>query len=190
MSVPLVDPKQLKKIRVQLGMTQAQLARNAGVSQSLVAKLESGQVDPSFTTMKAISEALRSQIRAEGRKASDVMSNPVLSALSSTPLSECINLMRKHGVSQLPVFSGGRVVGAISEGHIVSIIGNAENPKQLMARPVSDYLEPSFPIVDSETPMDALYSLFSFVPAVLVTSGDVVRGIITKIDIIAAGARQ
>ena len=80
MSVSTIDPKQLKKIRVQLGITQSELARAAGVSQSLIAKLESGLVDPSFSTMKAISEALRSQIRIEGKKASEVMSKPVISS--------------------------------------------------------------------------------------------------------------
>jgi len=56
-SVSTIDPKQLKKIRVQLGITQSELAKAAGVSQSLIAKLESGLVDPSFSTMKSISEA-------------------------------------------------------------------------------------------------------------------------------------
>ena len=68
MSVSTIDPKQLKKIRVQLGITQSELARVAGVSQSLIAKLESGLVDPSFSTMKAISEALRSHIKMEEKK--------------------------------------------------------------------------------------------------------------------------
>jgi DNA-binding transcriptional regulator YiaG len=45
-SVSTIDPKQLKKIRVQLGITQSELAKAAGVSQSLIAKLESGLVDP------------------------------------------------------------------------------------------------------------------------------------------------
>lgn len=39
-------------------------------------------------------------------------------------------------------------------------------------------MEASFPTVDVGTPLDALYSLFSFIPAV--------EGIITKIDIISA----
>ena len=38
----------ISKIRKQLGLTQIQLANLAGVSQSLIAKLESGRIDPSY----------------------------------------------------------------------------------------------------------------------------------------------
>lgn len=189
MSVPLVDPKQLKRIRLRLGMTQAELARASNVSQSLVAKLESGHVDPSFTTMKAISETLRSQIRSEGRKASDIMSKPVLSVQASTPLSECINLMRQKGISQVPVYSGQKVLGSVSEGQIVTLLSSASEPKALLATPVSRFAEASFPIVDEKTPVDALYSLFDFVPAVLVASEEQIVGIVTKIDMISADVR-
>jgi predicted transcriptional regulator len=189
MSAPVIDPHQLRKIRIQLGITQAELARSAGVSQSMVAKIESGQVDPSFKTMKAISESLRKHIKTEGRKVSDVMSKPVLSIQASTPLSECINLLRDHSLSQIPIYSGSRLVGSISDKHIVSLLSNSEDLRITLARPISRFLEASFPTVDADTPLDALYSLFSFVPAVLVTSGEKVQGIVTKIDLISAGTK-
>ena len=189
MSVSMVDPRQLRKIRIQLGITQAELARASDVSQSLIAKLESGQVDPSFTTMKAISDALRKHIRSEGRKVSEVMSKPVLSVRVNTPLAECVSLMKNHGLSQLPIYSGLRIVGSISDNHIVSILSNSDDSKIALGKPVSTFMEAAFPMVDIETPLDALYSLFSFVPAVLVTSGDRVEGIVTKIDLIAAGTK-
>ena len=66
MSVSTIDPKQLKKIRVQLGITQSELAKAAGVSQSLIAKLESGLVDPSFSTMKAISRITNRSVHTTG----------------------------------------------------------------------------------------------------------------------------
>lgn len=189
MAVSLIDPKQVKRIRVQVGMTQAALASVAGVSQSLVAKIEAGQVDPSFSTLKAIAEALRVQIRTGGKKAADVMSKPVVSVQANTNLSECINLMRRHGISQLPVFSGSQVVGSVSEGHIVSLLSSTSDPKASLDRPVSRYMEPGYPTVDAATPIDALLSLFNFVPAVLVVSGDKVGGIVTKIDMIWAEVR-
>lgn len=189
MSVQVVDPRQLRKLRIQLGITQSELARSADVSQSMVAKVESGQVDPSFTTMKALSEALHKHIKTEGRKVSDVMSKPVLSIQVSTPLAECINLLRDHSLSQVPIYSGPRLVGSISDRHIVSVLSSTDDPKATLARPVSRYLEASFPTVDTDTPLDALYSLFNFVPAVLVTSAEKVVGIVTKIDLISAGTK-
>jgi len=188
-SVSLIDPRQVRRIRVSLGITQAALAKNAGISQSLVAKIEAGQVDPSFSTMKSIAEALRVQIKSGGKKASDVMSKPVLSVQASTSLSDCIGLMRKRGISQLPVFSGNQLVGSISEGHIVTLLSAGADPKTSLGRPVSRFLQPSYPTVDASTPVDALYSLFNFVQAILVMSGDKVAGIITKIDMLSAEVR-
>jgi len=186
MSVSVVDPRQLKKIRVRLGMTQAALGKAAGLSQSLIAKIESGQVDPSFSTVKAIAEALRVRVREGGKKASDVMSRPLVSVQSNVLLSDCIALMRRRGISQLPVFSGSQAVGSISEGHIVSLLSSGADLQVQLGRAVSKFMEPSYPTVDAGTPIEALYSLFNFVPAVLVTSGDRIEGIITKIDMISA----
>ncbi len=186
MSVSTIDPKQLKKIRVQLGITQSELAKSAGVSQSLIAKLESGLVDPSFSTMKAISEALRSHIRMEGKKASDVMSTPVISVQSTVSISESINLMRKSNVSQLPVYTGSKLAGSITENQIVALLSGVEDPRSTLSRPVSGIMQPTFPVVSMDTPIEALFSLFKFVPAVLVANGEKVEGVITKIDMLSA----
>ena len=189
MSVSLIDPKQVKRIRVSLGITQSALARTAGISQSLVAKIEAGQVDPSFSTMKSIAEALRVQIKSGAKKASDVMSKPVVSVQATTTIQDCIGLMRRRGISQLPVFTGSQVAGSISEGHIVFVLSAGADPKNSLSKPVSRFLEASYPTVDAGTPVDALYSLFNFVQAVLVTSGDRPVGIITKIDMLSAEVR-
>ena len=188
MSVSTIDPKQLKKIRVQLGITQSELAKAAGVSQSLIAKLESGLVDPSFSTMKSISEALRSHIRMEGKKASDVMSSPVASVQSTVSISDSIDLMRKNNISQLPVYSGSKLTGSITENQIVALLSGADDPRSLLSKPISSVMQPTFPIVSTDTPIEALFSLFKFVPAVLVATGDKVEGIVTKIDMLSAEA--
>ncbi len=127
-SVSTIDPKQLKKIRVQLGITQSELAKAAGVSQSLIAKLESGLVDPSFSTMKSISEALRSHIRMEGKKAADVMSSPVASVQSNVSIADSIDLMKKNNISQLPVYTGSKLAGSITENQIVALLSGADEP--------------------------------------------------------------
>ncbi|MFQ5647816.1 MAG: helix-turn-helix transcriptional regulator, partial [Candidatus Aenigmatarchaeota archaeon] len=37
---------EIRKIRKKLGLTQSQLAQEARVSQSLIAKIEAGKLDP------------------------------------------------------------------------------------------------------------------------------------------------
>ena len=95
------------------------------------------------------------------------MSKPVLSVRVNTPLSECVSLMKNHGLSQLPIYSSSRIVGSISDNHIVSILSNSEDPKIALDKPVSGFMEAAFPMVDMKTPLDALYSLFSLCPLCL-----------------------
>ena len=45
---------EISKKRKILGLTQSELAKLAGVSQSLIAKLESGKIEPSYTKVKTI----------------------------------------------------------------------------------------------------------------------------------------
>ena len=44
--------EQLKQIRKQLGLTQTEFAKEAGVSQSLVAKIEAGNIDPTYSKVQ------------------------------------------------------------------------------------------------------------------------------------------
>lgn len=48
----------LKSMRQALGMTQAQLARRAGITQSHLARIELGIVDPQLGTLRKLSKAL------------------------------------------------------------------------------------------------------------------------------------
>ena len=50
--------KDIAKRRRQLCLKQTELAKAAGVSQSLIAKLEAGTIDSSYTKVKAIFDVL------------------------------------------------------------------------------------------------------------------------------------
>ena len=50
--------------RAKLGWTQRDLAEVVGVSQSVIARLESGNHDPRFGTMVAVCQALGLQLKA------------------------------------------------------------------------------------------------------------------------------
>ena len=188
MSSSIIEPRQLKKIRTQLGYTQGALAEVAGVSQSIIAKIEGGSVDPTFNTLSAISRALRAKTTRQGKKAADVMSSPVIGVQEGDSVRRCADLMKKKGYSQLPVFSNERMTGTITDGHIVTLLSEAQDPLKLLDDRVGKHILPSFAVVGRDTPVEALYSLFRYLPAVLVVTGDKVDGIITKIDVLASGA--
>ena len=61
----LPEIKDITRRRKILGLTQNKLARQANVSQSLVAKIETGRVDPSYSKMMKILIALDEE---EGKK--------------------------------------------------------------------------------------------------------------------------
>jgi len=188
MSSSLIEPRQLKKIRTQLGYTQGALAKAAGVSQSIIAKIEAGNVDPTFNTLSAISRALRATTTKQGKKAEDVMSSPVVGVQEGERIRLCAELMKRKGFSQLPVFSGEKMIGTITDSHIVTLLSEAQDPRRLLDDRVGNHILPIFAVVGRETPVEALFSLFRYLPAVLVETGDKVEGIITKIDLLASGA--
>src|SRR5687767_16022587 len=57
--IPEID--EVRLLRRQLGLTQQELARMAGVSQSLIAKIERGLVQPSYSNVKRLVEALEAE---------------------------------------------------------------------------------------------------------------------------------
>jgi predicted transcriptional regulator len=58
--------RSLIEARIARKMTQTELARKAGVSQSVIARLESGTQDPRYTTIARIAAALERRIELVG----------------------------------------------------------------------------------------------------------------------------
>lgn len=115
-----IDPREIRRIRKELGITQEELARKAGVTQAYVAKLEAGKVDPPrLSTFNRILQALLECKRAQ-LKARDVMSSPpVISVKPYERVENVIKLMNEHNISQIPVIAGNKVVGSITERTLV-----------------------------------------------------------------------
>ncbi|MEM1511319.1 MAG: CBS domain-containing protein [Candidatus Jordarchaeales archaeon] len=179
----LPSPEDLKQARKRLGITQEELARMAGVSQSLIARIESGSVDPRLSTLRKIINALgefdRSKICAK-----DIMFSPVISVSTKEPVRKAISLMEKKGISQLPVVDEGRLVGSLSEGTIMKRLSEG---KDVFDKTVGDLMEESFPTVNPSTSIDVVrHLIICGNPAVLVVDKGEIVGIITKIDLISA----
>lgn len=52
------DSASLAALRLQHGWSQAELARQAGTSQSYIGRLETGLVDPQLSTLRKIAQAM------------------------------------------------------------------------------------------------------------------------------------
>ena len=170
--------------RRKLGLTQNQLAKLAGVSQSYIAKLEASKIEPSYQKVRAIFEALDHLERKREVSAAEIMTQDVISVQISDSVQTAVEIMREHGFSQLPIFDGDRLVGGISERTLLdSIMDQDENPPTV--RLVSDIMGESFPTVSEDAPLTLLSNLLRYYPAALVQKKGKILGIITKADLLS-----
>jgi cystathionine beta-synthase len=99
-----------------------------------------------------------------------------------------IATMNQHGVSQLPVFEGGKLVGSLSESTLFQ--KTMETP-DVMELAVAALLEPPLPTVGLDEDVDQVVKLLKSSPAVLVSDQGIYRGIITRFDVVEhLGGRQ
>ena len=180
--LPSLD--EIPRRRRSLDIKQRDLARLAGVSQSLIAKIEAGKINPSYKLSKAIFDVLESLESRDMLKAGDVMSGKVVGAESSSPVSAVSSLMSEKGYSQLPVYKEGRIVGSVNESTLISTILDSKDPTSLSQLPVKKIMNEVFPIVDATAPVNVVSTLLRYSHAVLVSRAGSVQGIITKADLL------
>lgn len=175
-----IDPREIRRIRRELGITQEELARKAGVTQAYIAKLEAGKVDPRLSTLNRILQALLECKKAQP-KAKDIMSAPVISVKPYESVGEVIKLMNRHNISQIPVISGNKIVGSVTER---TLVRKSLEYEDIYDRKVMEIMEEPFPIVNEDEDLEVVKYLLEEHPAVLVQNreGKIV-GIITRVDI-------
>ena len=170
--------------RRRLGLTQKRLAELAGVSQSLIAKLEAGKIDPSYTKVKAIFDVLEELESRREIRARDILHDEVVCVQKDDSVSKAVYLMKKYDYSQLPVVDGDRVVGSISERSILDQILSGKRPEELSSLRVEEVMESAFPQVDEDAPLSLVSHLLRHYQAVLVVRKGKLVGIITKADLL------
>ena len=170
--------------RKTLGLTQKHLSKLACVSQSLIAKLESRKIDPSYTKVKAIFDALRKLEMKTEMHARDILHDKVVGVQKSDTVSKAVQLMTDYGYSQLPVFDGEHAVGSILEKTILGHVLAGTELSQISMLPVEEIMEEGFPQVGEDAPLSLVSSLLQVYSAVLVLRKGKVMGIATKADLL------
>ncbi|UNQ72593.1 CBS domain-containing protein [Infirmifilum sp. NZ] len=181
--MPIPSPEELRLLRLKAGLTQSEVAKRAGVSQSLIARIESGKVNPRVSTLLRIYRALESYLEDE-LTACDIMSSPVVYVTPDTELVEATRIMWERGFSQLPVIKPDtrENVGTLFDDDVLSAFIR-ENARASRLT-VSDVMSDPLPLVPCGTKVRVVARMLSRgVPAVLVEQGMEVVGIITKSDI-------
>jgi predicted transcriptional regulator len=170
----------IQKRRKQLDLTQGELAKLADVSQSALAKIESKRMNPSFDIAKRIFDALESQEHETSAKASDVMSKKVITVKSLDTVETAVSLMKKHGISQLPVFEKGHLVGLVTES---ALIENLDRPN-LRSQKISKVMLEAPPTIPEDSPVKLISELLKYNPILIVYKKAELVGVICKSDLL------
>lgn len=119
----------IKRRRIQLELTQKQLAEMAHVSQSLIAKIESLNMDASYEHIKRIFEVLDDVSAHSEKKCFQIMNKKIFKINSDDTIEKAKDIMKNNSVSQLPVFKGNWVIGSVSEIAILRAMEHIEKEK-------------------------------------------------------------
>jgi len=176
--------EEIAQKRRLLGLRQKELAKLARVSQSLIAKLESGKIDSSYTKVKTIFEVLeRLEIRTK-IQAGKVLHNEIIGVQKNDLVSKVVELMKSCGYSQLPVFDANLSIGSISEKTILNQILAGKDLAQIASLPAEEVMEEAFPQVNEDAPLSLISSLLQVYSAVLISRKGNAIGIVTKADLL------
>ncbi|MFI5361266.1 MAG: pyridoxal-phosphate dependent enzyme [Elusimicrobiota bacterium] len=109
---------------------------------------------------------------------------PLATAKPTDSLFAAMGVMRKHDISQMPVFEKGAPVGTLHEDEVLGLMLKGRQIKKMIVR---EGMGQSLPIVEPETRIEAvLRSITPERPAVLVRTGKSSYDIVTKYDVLTA----
>jgi CBS domain-containing protein len=64
----------------------------------------------------------REFIKSHGRKATDVMTRPVITVKPETPLGELASLLEQHRIKRVPVVNQGKIVGIVGRANLLQAL--------------------------------------------------------------------
>ena len=171
--------KDIKEIRKKFGLSQTDLAKKAGVSQSLIAKVEAGRLDPTYNKAMKIFNALEELTQKQELKAEDIMTKKIVVVGKESGVKEIIKKMRKYAISQMPVIEGDKILGVLSEATVLDVLMSGK--KEIKAKEI---MQDAPPTIGKSASITIISSLLKFYPMILVVEQGKLQGIITKSDII------
>ncbi len=126
--------------------------------------------------------ATRAQPHAAGELLALRPPYKLISVGPDQPAEDAVQLLRKNGISQMPVIEDGKVVGCIREITVAKVLHGHADPRQvairnIMARPM--------PQVDESVDLEEVYRLLmAGNSGVITTKGGAITGIITRMDLV------
>lgn len=176
------DLTEIKKLRRNLNLTQKQLAEKAKVSQSLIAKIESLKIDPTYTKTVQIFNALNSINEKSNISIKEIINKNIISINPETSIIQAIAIMKKHEISQIPVIDN-HPIGLITESILLDNLSKFDSEK-LKDIKVKQIMDECPPILSLECPLQIITTLLKHYPMILIKDKEKLSGLITKSDIL------
>lgn len=168
----------LRRKRKELGLTQKNLSEISGLTQSVIAKIETETVDPRASTLTKLVEALN---KAENpnipQTVSDVMVDNISTIDVNETISNAIQIMVETGISQLPVLQNGRIVGIVSESNLLKRANDTSSS-------VGNIMRPNPAIITQYLPISEARKRLEDNDCLLIAEKGQLLGLITRIDIL------
>lgn len=181
------EGQRLASLRTEAGLTQHELSEICDVSQSYIARMEKGKLDPKHSVVLRITQAIETHVTSRRLRAlfgnvrcGEIMVEAPEAVDARDPASHAAAIMQKHSYSQLPVLRGSAIVGIITETDLLAEIHHDFNSLSVQAVMSPD--DP--PIVSENAPVARVIPLLRDYQAVFVQSRGRLRGIITRADIL------
>lgn len=171
----------IKKMRKSMGITQQKLSEISGISQPLIARIETGKVEPSFSNAEKIFSALDGMKRDSSHNAKDIMSRKIVFVKPDDKILAAAKIMKRKGISQMPVAHNEKILGIIGEKEISSSIG-----RELSRLCVMDVMSDAPPTVSPNANIAMIASMLEYSQCLLVIDKGRIEGIISRADILKA----
>ena len=182
----MLEPGQVAAVRKHLGISQAELAKRSGVSQSLIAKIESGRLDPAFSKAQAVSRALEEvDLLSRQRTAAELMNPDIIALAPDDPIEVAIITMTRSRINQIPIMNGEIIEGTLTQTSLMDFVVKTRLDPQALKAPVHSLMDDPLPQVRPTTEEEDILVLLKTFPAVLVRDKVKTWGIVTKLDIIS-----
>jgi predicted transcriptional regulator len=173
-----VSIEELRKLRLDAGISQADLADEVGVSQAYVARMEKGSLDPKYSIVLEIA----SHLAGTHKTCADIMTEDVETIDARSSILEAAEKMSQGGFSHLPVLRGTRLVGSVSQRDIVNNLNLNLREMNVEAIMSSE----GIPMVNENTPAISIIPLLQIHHGVIVQKQGRLSGIITTADLLGS----
>ena len=105
----------------------------------------------------------------------------LISVLPETKVSEALEIMERHGLSQLPVIEDGKSIGSVRDSGMMShLLDN----RDLLDAPVTSVMDAPLPVVNEAVELARAKQYLKDSPAILVEEYGRIVGIVTRYDVL------